>query len=105
MALLRLTHAHFYPWYFTLLSVVFQLQPWYFTFPIRFQLNGDFPHTFFNGQCTRCTVSILVLVLVLVLLLSVLVLVLVLLLFVLVLVLLLLLLLFIIIINYSREEM
>ncbi len=32
----------------------------YFTFPVRFQLNSDFSHTFLNGQLTRRTIMILI---------------------------------------------
>ncbi len=37
-----------YLYYFTLVTVLFQLQPCYFT---------DFPRTFLNGQFTRCTIN------------------------------------------------
>ncbi len=39
-----------YPYYFTLISVLFQLQQCYFTLLRLFQLNGDFTHTFLNGH-------------------------------------------------------
>ncbi len=42
---------------FHLVTEVFQLVTHYFTFPVRFQLNSDFPHTFLNGQLTRCTIN------------------------------------------------
>ncbi len=35
---------------FHLVTEVFQLVTRYFTFPVRFQLNSNFSHTFLNGQ-------------------------------------------------------
>ncbi len=45
---------------FHLVTEVFQLVTQYFTFPVRFQLNSDFSHTFLNGQLTRHTIIIIV---------------------------------------------
>ena len=42
---------------FHLVTEVFQLVTRYFTFPVRFQLNSDFSHTFLNGQLTRRTIN------------------------------------------------
>ncbi len=42
---------------FYLVTEVFQLVTRYFTFPVRFQLNSDFSHTFLNGQLTRCAIN------------------------------------------------
>ena len=41
---------------FHLVTEVFQLVTRYFTFPVRFQLNSDFSHTFFNGKHTHRTI-------------------------------------------------
>ncbi len=46
------------PVLFHLTTEVFQLVTRYFTFPVRFQLNSDFSHTFFNGQLTHRTIRI-----------------------------------------------
>ena len=43
---------------FYLVTEVFQLVTCYFTFPVRFQLNSDFFHTFLNGQLTRRTIKL-----------------------------------------------
>ncbi len=42
---------------FHLVTEVFQLVTHYLTFPVRFQLNSDFSHTFLNGQLTRHTIN------------------------------------------------
>ncbi len=42
---------------FHLVTEVFQLVTRYFTFPMQFQLNSDFSHSFLNGQLTRRTTS------------------------------------------------
>ncbi len=45
---------------FHLVTEVFQLVTCYFTFPVRYQWNSDFSHTFLNGQLTRRTINIYV---------------------------------------------
>ncbi len=42
-----------------LVTEVFQIVTCYFTFPMRFQLNSNFSHTFINGKLTRCTIIII----------------------------------------------
>ncbi len=43
---------------FHLVTKAFQLVTRYFTFPVRFQLNSDFSHTFLNGQLTCHTIRL-----------------------------------------------
>ncbi len=42
---------------FHLAYMLFHLVMHYFTFPVRFQLNSYFPHTFLNGKFTRRTIT------------------------------------------------
>ncbi len=49
-------HAHL-PVLFHLAPMVFHLVMCYFTFPVQFQLNSDFPCTFSNGQLMCRTTS------------------------------------------------
>ncbi len=42
---------------FRLVTLLFQLVTRYFIFPMQFQLNSDFSHTFFNEKLMRHTIS------------------------------------------------